>query len=98
MEVAYNSPMNLGGIGQPTFLPGSLPGWGDIRQRSDSGTIGTGDDTAVTVGIVDVIGSDAVVVLEAVDFTAFVLEKIFHVIIFIIFGRCFGDRVLGDAV
>ena len=79
------------------FNPG-LMGWrGDIRHRADGSAVGPGDDVAVAIGVVDVVRADAVVVLEAVDFAAFVFEKVFHVIIFVIFGRFFGDRVLGDA-
>jgi hypothetical protein len=69
----------------------------DVSQRADGGAVGPGDDVAVAIGVIDVVGADAVVVFEAVDFATFVLEKIFHVIIFVIFGRYFGNRVLGDA-
>ena len=60
-------------------------GWrGDIRHRADGAAVGPGNDVTVTIGIVDVIGADAVVVFEAVDFTTFVLEKVLHIIIFVI--------------
>jgi hypothetical protein len=70
---------------------------GDISYCVDGGAVGPGNDAAVAICVIDVIGADTVMVFEAVDFTAFVLEKIFHVIILVVFGRDFGDRVLGDA-
>lgn len=79
-------------------IAGGLMGWRrDIRQRVDGGAVGPCDGAAITIGVIHVVGADVVVVPEAVDFTAFVLEKVFHIIIFVIFGRYSGDRVLDGA-
>jgi hypothetical protein len=73
-------------------------GWrGDISHCVDGGAVGPGNDAAVAIGVIDIIGADAVMVFEAIDFAAFVLKKIFHVIIFVVFGWFLRDRVLGDA-
>ena len=75
-------------------LMGSLPGRGDIYCIADGGAVGPCDGGAVTVSEIDIVTACFVVVQETVDFAAFVLEKIFHVIIFVIFGRYIGDGML----
>jgi hypothetical protein len=69
----------------------SLPGMGDFRRIADGGAVGPCDGIAITVGEVDIVGACFIVVQEAVDFATLVLEKVFHVIIFVIFGRDIGD-------
>ena len=64
-----------------------------MRRIADGGAVGPCDGGAVTVGEIDIVAACFVMVEETVDFAAFMLEKIFHVIIFVIFGRCIGDRM-----
>lgn len=64
---------------------------GDICRIADGGTVGPSDGVSVTVGEIDIVAACFVMVQETVDFAAFMLEKIFHVIIFVIFGRYIGD-------
>jgi hypothetical protein len=62
-----------------------------VRRVADGCTIGSGDGVTLTVCVVHIIVACFVVIPKAIDLTAIVLKKILHGIIFVIFGRFFGD-------